>query len=81
MAKCPRCHARFSGAEREPWHLAVIEDETFDAAGLPSDWERRSLVQCVDCSAPPFWAERADHKYCSDRCRVRALRARRAEPG
>jgi hypothetical protein len=76
-AKCSRCNRRSHQAERQPWHLAVIEDETYDDAGLPSGWQRRYLVQCVGCDAPPFWAERADHKHCSDRCRVRAHREAR----
>jgi hypothetical protein len=72
-SKCPRCHKRSSRAEREPWHLAVIEEDTFDAAGLPSGWKRRYLVQCVACPAR-FWTSRRDRKTCSPRCRVRAHR-------
>jgi hypothetical protein len=75
-AKCARCNRRSHQAERQPWHVHIADEQTYDNAGVPSGWTRRYLVQCVGCDAPPFWAERADRKYCSAGCRVRAHRAR-----
>ena len=75
-SKCPACHKRSSQPEREPWHVHVAVEQTYDAAGLPSGWTTRYLVQCVGCSARPFWSKRRDRKHCSPACRVRAHRAR-----
>lgn len=79
--KCPRCHKRSTPTRRQPWHVHVFEEETFDpATGQPSGWApRRYLVQCVGCGRR-FEADRRDRKTCSTRCRVRAHRATTSAP-